>query len=112
MSRTKRFKKDKWVIDYNNVLEDYDWSKHNDYSGYSTIRIKVDPKSKQGKKALAKHYAGKDSSLALYKTPSWFARQYCQRPYRTRVKNLIQQYLNGTIDDIVVEDKPRCPWYW
>ena len=104
MSRTYRYRKDDWII--KNSL--YDWVFHP--STYSTKKIKIDPRSKEGKVKIAKtkadsHYSWDGNG------PGWFIREYIQVPYRRKCKNKIIQYMHGKVEDVVLESKPHR-MYW
>ena len=106
MSRTYRYRKDEWII--KNSLTDWVWNKET----WSTHRIKIDPRSKEGKVKIAKTKA--DSHCGWYgynNGPGWFIREFIQSPYRVKCKKEITQYMHGKVEDVVLESKPHRV-YW
>ena len=104
MSRTYRYRKDEWII--KNSLYDWVWNKET----WSTHKIKIDPRSKEGKVKIAKtkadsHYGWDGNG------PGWFIREYIQSPYRVKCKKEITRYIQGKIEDVVLESKPHRV-YW
>lgn len=73
--------------------------------------VPIDPQSALYKKNLAKHHSDAGSHNFKEPGPSFFRRETTQAPYRRRARDLIQQYLNGTIEDVVLESMPYLE-YW
>jgi len=104
MSRTYRYRKDEWII--KDALTDWVFNKDT----WTVNRIKLDPRSKEGKKKIAK---AKASSQYFYNGngPGWFIREYVQSPYRRKCKNEISKFIHGKVEDVILESKPHRV-YW
>ena len=79
-----------------------------EYLRATSYEVTYSKYSKEGKKGLAQYH--KDGSKAHWRGPSWFLREFCQVPYRTRAKRAIHNYLRYD-EDIVLESKPKRD-YW
>lgn len=96
-------------------LEDYcyEWIVWPGDDKYLHLRrgvVYIDPKSKEGKKRIAKFHsdAGHWHSKG---GPSWWICQYMQRPYRRDAKRQIQKALNDDNYEVIIQDKPKRD-YW
>lgn len=104
MSRTYRLTKDKhlskWVLTEWKHTGNFVWFK--DYH---------DPKSKEGKKRLAKHHS--DAKWLFYNNrgPGWFHNFYSQRPYRRDAKNQLHRYTRDEEFEVQLLRKPKRE-YW
>ena len=94
MSRTYRFKSSEYMSKH--ILGD--WEHTDDWRWY---RVNHDPKSKEGKKRLAKHHSDKKWGFYNCKGPGWFHNYFSQRPYRRDAKNQLHRYVRE--EDFVVQ---------
>jgi hypothetical protein len=104
MSRTYRFKHDKWME--KDILRDlvrvapYRWEWE-----------KISRNSPEGRKKLAEFHSDKKDYWMNYKGPSWFRKEFGQKPYKVRAKAQLQRYLRDPDYEVVVESMPHLP-YW
>ena len=109
MSRTVRRKQGLgWLYgieSYRDVLKEWIWDK--EYS--CGLVINYDPKSKEGKKRIALFHA--DNNWYSGWGPSWWRRQFYQRPYRQMAKREIQRSLMNDEYDAIIPDRPKLG-YW
>jgi hypothetical protein len=94
------------------VWQDVDYIKeHHCYTAILGYTVKYKKGSKTGRKMVA--IANSDAATIRHKEPGpgWFRTESTQAPYRRRARDLIQQYLNGTIEDVVLESMPYLE-YW
>lgn len=108
MSRTYRCKKNKHLIQENRILEKRVWNSTK-FWDYNTIQI--DPKSKEGKKALARFHSDAKHFLYQWRGPSWFHNTTAQRPYRRDCKKQIKKFMNDPDYEIQIIRKPYRQ-YW
>lgn len=112
MSRTYRRKSgDQSWLDC--ALTDYVY--YDDHTGTRRYwgfhqRIKIDPRSPEGRKIVAKYRSDKGKP---YKEPgpSWFHRLYVQRPYRRRANEEIRHAMLDDEYEPMIETKPHRPWW-
>lgn len=104
MSRTYRFKKTKHLSTW--VLSEW---KHTDV--WTWYKVHHDPKSKEGKRRLAKHHSDKKWMFFNYRGPNWFHNLYSQRPYRRDAKNQIHRCIYDEDYDVQLLRKPKRE-YW
>lgn len=107
MSRTYRRKNDKYLIKENRILLDSYW----DRKDWTYYYERIDPKSKKGKKKLAKFHSDSPQCIVNWAGPSWFHNLYTQRPYRRDCKRQIQKYLKYDCD-ISILRKPRSEYFY
>ena len=104
MSRTKRFKHDKWMEQ--DVLRDlvkvapfrWEWEK-------------ISRHSREGRVKLAKFHSDKKDYWMNYRGPSWFRREFGQKPYKARVRAELHRYMRNPDYEVVIESMPHLP-YW
>ena len=106
MSRTYRFRKDKW-IEKDGILSDRDW----DWRRRIVTIVNIDPKSKEGKKRLAKLHSDKKYYFYNSKGPNWFYNMYCQRPYRRDCKEQLRRAMYDDGYEVQIRNKPYRE-YW
>ncbi len=103
MSRTFRRK--------NCTYEEYDWVLLS-WAGYSlhVSRIRLDKKSKEGKKRLARYHS---DAGGYYKEPgpAWYRRIVAQVPLRRSSKNELRKFMLNEELEVIIETKPPLP-YW
>ena len=104
MSRTYRFKKAKHLS--NHVL--WEWKCTENCVFYV---VEHDPKSKEGKKRLAKHQSDKKWMFYNVWGPSWFHNLYAQRPYRRDAKNQIHRCIREEYFEVSLLRRPKRE-YW
>lgn len=107
MSRTYRFKKDKWMIKDCRILFDYVW----DTTSWTSIRTPIDPKSNRGRTELARFHSDAKRGVMLWKGPMWFHNMYAQRPYRRDCKRQIKKLMSDADYEIQIKKKPYRE-YW
>lgn len=105
MSRTYRFKKDKWRIKYDRVLEDCYW-------GYSPRWVRLDPNSEEAKQRLAEFHSDAKKHTMRWNGPSWFHNFYAQRPYRMAAKRELYNFTKYDDYEVLILDKPKRQWYY
>lgn len=109
MSRTKRFKKDSFLIKEHGVLNT--WVRGEGYNHFSLIKIAIDPQSSEAKKRLAQFHSDTKKHVRLSRGPGWFHNMYAQRPYRIFVKKELSKFLIDPDYEIQLRDKPYRE-YW
>jgi hypothetical protein len=87
----------------------YEWVRIDEYY-YTHRKVRLDPRSRAGRKKLAERRAGKH--IMNWNGPGWFRREFAQAPYRVRAKRLIHNYMWGKAEDVVIETKPHLPYYY
>lgn len=108
MSRTKRFKHDKWLIEENRVLEDWVW----DYCSWKhSSRIRIDPNSQEGRKRLAKMHSDAKHGVMRWRGPGWFIHEYHQVPYRQAARQELHNYMKDPDYEVQIQSKPYLT-YW
>jgi soluble lytic murein transglycosylase-like protein len=101
MSRTYRDKG-------HNFFYTRDWVLH-DYNANGD-RIRIDPKSKEGRKRLAKQRADKTMTWKE-PGPAWFRNLTTERPQRRKAKAQLYRYVRGEEFEVMLEAKaPRDYW--
>ena len=104
MSRTYRFRKDKWME--HDVLrelvrvERFRWE-----------YVPIKRSSQQGRKKLAEFHSDKKHYWMSYRGPSWFHTEFAQKPYRGRARAQLHQYKRDANYEVVLESMPHLP-YW
>ena len=110
MSRTVRRKQGYgWCYGMRHVsesLEEWYWNTETGWSDW----IHHDPRSKEGKKRIALFHSDAQSWTAKY-GPSWWRRQYYQRPYRRNAETEIKKYFKDTEYEVIIPDRPKLG-YW
>lgn len=84
---------------------DYDWV------GFRIYRSNIDPKSKEGKKSLARFHSDAKHMIYNWRGPSWFHNTTAQRPYRRNCKEQIRKYIRDSDYEIQIIRKPYRE-YW
>lgn len=113
MSRTYRRKKGKYLIKENRILLDSYWDKEQWRLGYYVYYYeKINPKSKEGKRRIAKFHSDNPQCIINWFGPSWFRNMYGQRPYRRECKREIKKYIRDNEYDISLLRKPHVPYYY
>ena len=110
MSRTYRCKKekDRYLLEYNRVLEEWIWDRVNYRSYYRPI----DPNSKEGKKRLGKYYSDRPKCIRNWNGPNWFQNIYSQRPYRRDCKNQLRKFMYDNEFEVQIIRKPYREHYY
>lgn len=108
MSRTYRLKKAKHLIEELGVLQKRVWNSNKFWDYYW---VPLEPKSKEGKEALARLHSDAKHSFYKWKGPSWFHNMYAQRPYRRNCKKQIRKYIRDPDYEIQIRNKPYRE-YW
>ena len=104
MSRTYRFKKDPWMIEYYSILVDWNYYK------YYLTKFYISKDSVEGRKKIAKFCSDSKRGFCDYKGPSAF-HNINQRSYRTLVKEEICKYYKDPEYEIQLLRKPYRE-YW
>ena len=114
MSRTYR---DNTLQHWRDPLEEHvdGWEPGNEicYWGWWGITSwkKVDPKSPEGRKLLAK--AKRDKTWRFKEPgPSWFRNLFEERPLRRTSKRELQRYMANEDYEPIIDPKPRKKIYW
>jgi hypothetical protein len=111
MSRTIRRRKDKYLE--RDALLTHDRGETEGvtyhYWGWCWRYYYLDPNSKEGKKAIARHHS--DRGWFRFIGPGWFHNQYSQRPYRRRAKREIHKFFKDEDYEVMIESKPHRE-YW
>jgi hypothetical protein len=107
MSRTKRFKHDKWLIKHNRVLEElkrvegtWQWN-----------WVKLDPTSKEAQDRIAKMHSDAKHGVMRWRGPGWFVRDFHQVPYRQRARQELMKFMKNPDYEVQIESKPYLT-YW
>lgn len=87
-------------------LEEYVWDKET----WTSYYIHLDPRSKEGKKRIAKFHSDATWFHNRY-GPSWWWREFYQRPYRRMAKREIQKSLNNDEYEAIIPDMPKRGWW-
>lgn len=118
MSRTFRRKEGHgWSYghrDIRDILTEHHFESFRDKSGnwlgYAVWDEHIDPRSKEGKKRIAKFHSDADYHRSRH-GPSWWLREFVQRPYRREAKNQMRKVLFDDEFEHTILDKPKRP-YW
>ncbi len=106
MSRTYRHRHKK---DTSTFFTDYFWVLQEwDCSSYHHKKVRIDPKSKEGKKKLALFKAIPYRSS---RGPGWCINQFVQKPYRVKSKTEISNFIKNSDYEVIIESKPKRPWW-
>jgi hypothetical protein len=103
MSRTYRFKKDKWLISEYSILRKY--------VGYGRYR-NVDAKSKEGRKILAVFRSDKKAGIMRWSGPGWFIHMFVEESHRANSRDTLKKYFRFPDEDLLIEGKPTNDQYW
>ena len=104
MSRTYRFKKAPHLSSC--ALSEW---KHTDV--WSWYRVYHDPRSKEGKKRLARHHSDCKWMFFNHLGPGWFHNLYAQRPYRRDAKKQLHRYVREEDFEVMLLRRPKRE-YW
>ena len=77
----------------------------------SMRRIKIDPKSKEGRKNVARYHSDAGTNRCKEPGPSWFRTEFTQSPYRARARSELRKALFDEDCEVVLESMP-CLEYW
>lgn len=105
MSRTKRFKHDKWLE--KQVLQDL----KRIGSTYHWEYFSIDPTSAEAIKRLAKMHSDAKCGIMRWRGPGWFVHEYHQVPYRQRARQEIIKFMKNPDYEVQIESKPYLT-YW
>lgn len=109
MSRTYRRTDDAWTGTWFGKFWAVSEWRYNQDGVY--LRICYPKDSKEYKKASALYHSDAGSHLFKEPGPSWWRREFYQRPYRRRAKKQLHRYVQGEDIDVIIEDKPRLDWW-
>lgn len=104
MSRTYRQRDNRKIPGW--IFEEYDWDEY-----WNFRRWKIDPKSKEAKKRIAKFRSDSGYMWHNCRGPGWFHREYTQCPYRRDARDQIAKFLKEEVEDIILLSKPKRE-YW
>ena len=108
MSRTYRRKgKNK---EYSNGWDSLEW-RLTKWINCSVGFIKIDPKSKEGKRIIAKWYSDSGTNHHKEPGPMWFVREFNQVPYRMKCKNELAKWKKDNEYEVIMESIPPLD-YW
>ena len=106
MSRTYRFNKNAdWME--RDVLRDLVRLEKT----WHWVRQPIERNSREGRKKLAKFHSDKKHHWMNYRGPSWFRREFAQKPYKVRAKAELHRYMRDPDYEVVIESMPHLP-YW
>ena len=74
-------------------------------------KILLESNSKEYEYASAKFHSDTGTHSHKEPGPSWFRNLYSQRPHRRQSRINLQRYVQGEDFDVIIEDKPKLP-YW
>lgn len=123
MSKTYRFKRDKWLIKDNSILSAWDTLeklkkyKDGDISNWSCYgmthfyELRFRPDSEEGKMRLAKFHSDAKWHYWNHTGPGWFHNLFSQRPYRRDAKRQLQRYMLDDEFEVQLLRKPKRE-YW
>ena len=104
MSKTKRFRKARWIeADVMRELvrvQKWVW-----------VHVPVDRNSEAGRRRLARFHSDKKQYWMNYRGPSWFRREFAQKPYKVRARRELNKFLRDPDHEVIIENKPHVP-YW
>ena len=107
MSRTKRFKHDKWLIKENHLLQDFER-----ISGtYTWVYVNIDPNGKEARKRIAKLHSDAKKGVMRWRGPGWFIHQYHQVPYRQHARRELMKFMKDPDYEVQLQSKPHLT-YW
>lgn len=86
----------------------YSWSFGKGYRSVTLVDITYKKNSKTGKKIRNIFHSDK---VRVMNDPMWWYRLH-QACYRAKCRNEIQKFLKNPEYEVVLELKPRVPWYW
>lgn len=117
MSRTYRFRKgkDRYLIEDQRLFTDWGKVEFEDRNGQTWEYFgcyRLDPKSKEGRKALAQFHSDKKDRVMIWNGPSWYHREFSQKPYRTRAKKEIFRFFKNPEYEVIIENKPPREYWW
>ena len=70
-----------------------------------------DKNTKEFKYRLAKYHADGGRYRNGCRGPMWWIREFCQKPYKTRVRKEIHKFLTNNEYEIIIPSKPKRD-YW
>ena len=107
MSRTYRRKNEKW--EYYWVTRD--WKRdHTCKYGWFCVEYGLDGKERD--QAINKFHS--DAQRTMNQVPSWFVNQFCNRPFRAKMKQEVRKIMqSGEYDDYNFDPcKQTALWEW
>jgi hypothetical protein len=108
MSRTKRFKHDKWLIKENRLLQDFER-----VSGtYNWVYVNIDPTSKEARKRIAKLHSDAKKGVMRWRGPGWFVHEYHQVPYRQQARQELIKFMKDPDYEVQILRKPYLTYWW
>ena len=115
MSRTFRRKQGHgWSYgDYSlrDALTDRDYIRYEygEWWRYCWFNVIIDPKSKEGKKRIAKFHS--DATTVTQNGPAWFITMQ-QRCYRRNAKRELHKFFQDEEHEVIIADKPKLEYWW
>lgn len=104
MSKTKRFRRARWLE--TDVLREivrvqkWQW-----------VHVPIDRNSEAGRRKLALFHSDKKQYWMNYRGPSWFHREFAQKPYKVRARRELNKFMRDPEHEVIIENKPRRD-YW
>jgi hypothetical protein len=92
-----------------NTFYSLEWVMRDDYDA-NGARTYIDPKSKEGRKRLAKHRADKTMTFKE-PGPAWFRNLNTERPQRREAKAQLHRYVQGEEFEVILNSKDPLD-YW
>lgn len=94
------------------ILRNWDlWFKDTEVRGCANSKYyQLDPKSKEGKEALAKYHSDKYRSFKE-PGPAWYRHMWVEKPQRREVKRQLNKFMLDEEFEVILESKPPLP-YW
>ena len=108
MSRTYRLRKAKHIRETNKVC--YERVRYSDetYRTWHWVKLS-DPQEISAR--LAKLHSDAQKGYWNHTGPGWFYNLFAQKPYRARARREIVYWMHNPDYEIILESKPRAP-YW
>lgn len=116
MSRTYRRKKklsNGWTdFEWYTSYRVYPWEDERSLNGYIvSIRVSYPKGSKEYKKGVARFHSDGETNHCKEPGPSWWRREYHQRPYRRDAKNELRKFVLDEEYEPMIDEMPVLD-YW
>jgi hypothetical protein len=99
----------RWV--YDDHIFGWVWDDEDGIYRRQWTEVKIDPKSKEGRKRLAMFHADGYRYRNGGVGPMWFIREYVQVPYRAGAKNELHKFYRDPDYEVMIESMPSRE-YW
>lgn len=94
-----------------NEKQEYDWVLRDwRHSWFTGLEFRLDPKSKEGKEAIARYHSDKYRNFKE-PGPAWYRNMFTERPQRRKAKNQLRKFMLDEEFEVMLNGKDPLE-YW